>query len=272
MVYTVFLEGGDVAPVQAQLMEEQLAERLGLLLNDLREALVACARVADEEAAAAGGDFGMGSVLRVVAEMIDECSDFQFQSLEDALKPTHPTVYRPSRSSGGDGVVASLAQAVQGSRAAERNASENGGLTDSPIGKLYYEDAKDKPEVPQSKRKGVLAEIRDLWRGVQFPRASSAAAVETASTTTNYEPDAAQELANASAKLADSMQALRNRVESFQTIGDESESLKGSIRLLEDRLKLVEEKSIENAKLGMETLVQNYAPKVLELSSEATPI
>eukprot|EP00928_Gymnodinium_smaydae_P037603 TRINITY_DN26071_c0_g1_i2.p1 TRINITY_DN26071_c0_g1~~TRINITY_DN26071_c0_g1_i2.p1 ORF type:complete len:787 (+),score=110.67 TRINITY_DN26071_c0_g1_i2:177-2363(+) len=86
LVYSVFLEGGDIAPVQAQLLEEGIIERLGSLLDGLRSSCRVCA--ADAEQA---GDACGGRVLRLVADMIDENSDFSWDKLEANLQaPSSP--------------------------------------------------------------------------------------------------------------------------------------------------------------------------------------
>merc|ERR1719487_2408572 len=79
MVYTVFSRGGDIAPVQAQLMQEGLIMRLRQLLEALRQALVKISmRLPTSERR-------VSLVLDVLADMIDENCPFALESLGDKL-------------------------------------------------------------------------------------------------------------------------------------------------------------------------------------------
>jgi len=66
-VYQVFSTGGDIAPVQAQLLQDQIIEQLVALLADIRHALRSCAGQLPEDPCTS-------RLLRTVADMIDEGS------------------------------------------------------------------------------------------------------------------------------------------------------------------------------------------------------
>eukprot|EP00927_Polykrikos_kofoidii_P019883 TRINITY_DN19322_c0_g2_i1.p1 TRINITY_DN19322_c0_g2~~TRINITY_DN19322_c0_g2_i1.p1 ORF type:complete len:839 (-),score=129.95 TRINITY_DN19322_c0_g2_i1:175-2556(-) len=87
MVYTIFSNGGNIAPVQAALMQEGMIERLGELLEELREMLRQCAFNSQEN-----GDMSTARLLRVIADMIDENCEFRLDGLEVALAGPKQTV------------------------------------------------------------------------------------------------------------------------------------------------------------------------------------
>lgn len=66
-VYSVFFEGGDILPVQQQLVEDQVIEKLIVLLQNIRRNMRVCAAQLEDDR--------IGLVLRVVADMIDEESE-----------------------------------------------------------------------------------------------------------------------------------------------------------------------------------------------------
>lgn len=97
MVYTVFLQGGDISPVQAQLMHEGMAEHLDLLLQALRKNLRDCAALcAERPTVDSAGSVGSadllgpstGVLLGLVADMIDECSDLKLDEIGATLAAT----------------------------------------------------------------------------------------------------------------------------------------------------------------------------------------
>eukprot|EP00929_Paragymnodinium_shiwhaense_P079638 TRINITY_DN4151_c0_g1_i2.p1 TRINITY_DN4151_c0_g1~~TRINITY_DN4151_c0_g1_i2.p1 ORF type:complete len:760 (-),score=115.64 TRINITY_DN4151_c0_g1_i2:204-2378(-) len=91
MVYAVFSRGGDIAPVQLQLMQEGLIERLRDLLEALRQALLKIAqRLPPSEARS-------GRVLRVLADMIDENCAFDLDSIPERLLPAAEEAPRQDR-------------------------------------------------------------------------------------------------------------------------------------------------------------------------------
>lgn len=88
MVYSIFSKGGNIAPVQAALMQEGIIERLGELLEALRETLRQCALRMK-----GNGDFSTARLLRVIADMIDESCEFRLDGLEAALRGPTSTVH-----------------------------------------------------------------------------------------------------------------------------------------------------------------------------------
>lgn len=72
-IYKVFSRGGDFRPVHAWLCEEQVADQVVQLMEDLREGLRAC------EACAADDD--SARVLNILRELIDEASDYELVHL-----------------------------------------------------------------------------------------------------------------------------------------------------------------------------------------------
>jgi len=78
-VYSVFSSGGDLAPVQAQLVQEGLVEQLLELLLQIRSALKNCA------AQVPGTDAGL--LLDMMANMLDEGHDFDLMEIQRILGP-----------------------------------------------------------------------------------------------------------------------------------------------------------------------------------------
>ncbi|CAE8609182.1 unnamed protein product [Polarella glacialis] len=78
-VYSVFSSGGDLAPVQAQLVQEGLVEQLLELLLQIRSALKNCA------AQVPGTDAGL--LLDMIANMLDEGHDFDLMEIQRILGP-----------------------------------------------------------------------------------------------------------------------------------------------------------------------------------------
>mmetsp|Transcript_54917 Transcript_54917/g.100313 ORF Transcript_54917/g.100313 Transcript_54917/m.100313 type:complete len:1124 (+) Transcript_54917:138-3509(+) len=76
-IYAVFSTGGDFRPVHAWLVEEGVADQVVTLMEDLRKGLRACMACADPESRL---------VLHVIAELIDEASDFDLGQLCDMLE------------------------------------------------------------------------------------------------------------------------------------------------------------------------------------------
>merc|ERR1719201_3119412 len=69
-IYKVFsTPGGDFRPVHAWLVKEQVADQVVSLMEDLREGLRSCMACAADEASA--------RILSIVAELIDETSDYE---------------------------------------------------------------------------------------------------------------------------------------------------------------------------------------------------
>ncbi|CAJ1366114.1 unnamed protein product, partial [Effrenium voratum] len=79
LVYEVFSRGGDLAPVQAQLVEERLVDRLLELLRSCRQAL--------RGTAASCGDPSAQRLLLMIADMLDEGKDFDLQEIQRLLGP-----------------------------------------------------------------------------------------------------------------------------------------------------------------------------------------
>ncbi|CAE7555101.1 Hmcn1 [Symbiodinium pilosum] len=73
-VYAVFSVGGDLAPVQAQLVEERIVEQLLLLLTRIRIALRNCAaQLRDDQQA---------RLLQMIADMLDEGKAFELRDIQ----------------------------------------------------------------------------------------------------------------------------------------------------------------------------------------------
>jgi len=72
-IYKVFSSGGDFRPVHSWLVEEQVADQVVALMEDLREGLRACMDCATDESSA--------RILSIVAELIDEASDYELVQL-----------------------------------------------------------------------------------------------------------------------------------------------------------------------------------------------
>lgn len=93
-IYKVFSGGGDFRPVHAWLVEEKVADQVVGLMEDLREGLRSCMACAPDEASA--------RILNIIAELIDESSDYDLQQLcqlftvEDAQKPPVATATMPT--------------------------------------------------------------------------------------------------------------------------------------------------------------------------------
>ena len=77
VVYAVFSSGGDLAPVQAQLVEERLIERLLDLLSKIRSSLRRCADQLRAERPQ--------KLLRMIADMLDEGKAFNLQEIQELL-------------------------------------------------------------------------------------------------------------------------------------------------------------------------------------------
>merc|ERR1740130_715604 len=76
-VYSVFSAGGDIAPVQAQMVRDRVVEQLIVLLEDIRGALRHCVKL--EEAST-------GYVLSTIADMVDEMCTFELTDVPLMLK------------------------------------------------------------------------------------------------------------------------------------------------------------------------------------------
>lgn len=88
-VYAVFSVGGDLAPVQAQLVEERIVEQLLLLLTRIRIALRSCAaQLADSQQA---------RLLQMIADMLDEGKAFELRDIQRLVGG--PKIECPRRSS-----------------------------------------------------------------------------------------------------------------------------------------------------------------------------
>ncbi|CAE7739327.1 Sspo [Symbiodinium sp. CCMP2592] len=87
-VYAVFSVGGDLAPVQAQLVEERIVEQLLLLLTRIRIALRSCAaQLADSQQA---------RLLQMIADMLDEGKAFELRDIQRLVGG--PKIGSPRRS------------------------------------------------------------------------------------------------------------------------------------------------------------------------------
>lgn len=73
-VYAVFSSGGDLAPVQARLVEENLVDRLLEMLGKIRSALKVCALQSS--------DIEEGKLLNVIADMLDEKKAFDLADIQ----------------------------------------------------------------------------------------------------------------------------------------------------------------------------------------------
>jgi len=74
-VYSVFSTGADIAPVQAQLVQDRIIEQLIVLLSNIRSALRRLAKELHDDRANA-------RLLEIIADMIDEGSGFELANLE----------------------------------------------------------------------------------------------------------------------------------------------------------------------------------------------
>lgn len=79
VVYAVFSTGGDLGPVQSQLVEERLIERLLDLLSKIRRSLRNCAEQLAETAEKPQ------KLLRMIADMLDEGKAFDLQEIQQIL-------------------------------------------------------------------------------------------------------------------------------------------------------------------------------------------
>eukprot|EP00929_Paragymnodinium_shiwhaense_P049303 TRINITY_DN24878_c0_g1_i2.p1 TRINITY_DN24878_c0_g1~~TRINITY_DN24878_c0_g1_i2.p1 ORF type:complete len:1189 (-),score=211.02 TRINITY_DN24878_c0_g1_i2:49-3615(-) len=88
-VYSVFSTGGDIAPVQAKLVEDSIIEQLVSLMTNLRDSLRACAsELSDDEE-------GVLRLMLLIADMIDETSSVELSHIEGRLAKTLSTVLSP---------------------------------------------------------------------------------------------------------------------------------------------------------------------------------
>jgi len=100
-VYEVFSSGGDLAPVQARLVQERIVDQLLVLLTDIRSSLRACAaEVLDERER---------RLLHMIADMLDEGRAFELSEIR-ALR-SQVQVSRLTRSA--SAIMPSKAEAVQ---------------------------------------------------------------------------------------------------------------------------------------------------------------
>ncbi|CAK8988353.1 unnamed protein product [Durusdinium trenchii] len=77
VVYAVFSTGGDLGPVQQQLVEERLIERLLDLLSRIRMALRRCAEELPQDKSR--------KLLRMIADMLDEGKTFDLREIQRLL-------------------------------------------------------------------------------------------------------------------------------------------------------------------------------------------
>merc|ERR1740117_1333397 len=68
-IYKVFSGGGDFRPVHAWLVEERVADQVVALMEDLRDGLRSCMACSADESSA--------RILSILAELIDESSDYE---------------------------------------------------------------------------------------------------------------------------------------------------------------------------------------------------
>lgn len=86
VVYQVFASGGDIAPVQAKLLQDDIVSKLICLLADLRAALRHCATILQEVVPSNKGSCPEPwAVLGVIADMIDEDCAFKLEDLKPRL-------------------------------------------------------------------------------------------------------------------------------------------------------------------------------------------
>lgn len=78
-VYTVFSTGGDIAPVQAKLLQDGVVDKLIQHLSDIRQALHTCASSLSEDRA------GDACLLRLISDMIDETSNVELSEIDGIL-------------------------------------------------------------------------------------------------------------------------------------------------------------------------------------------
>lgn len=78
-VYEVFSLGGDLAPVQAQLMDENIIDQLLEMVAQIRHALRSCAEKAEKHEAL---------LLRMIADMLDEGKSFDLADIPRLLGPS----------------------------------------------------------------------------------------------------------------------------------------------------------------------------------------
>lgn len=117
-IYKVFSRGGDFRPVHAWLCEEQVADQVVSLMEDLREGLRACMECATDEASA--------RVLRIVAELIDEASEFELVQLCSMFPKQEEVVPQIPASSSSAQAPVSISQDV-----APEDVSQSNGLSSS---------------------------------------------------------------------------------------------------------------------------------------------
>jgi len=77
-VYQAFSTGGDIAPVQAQLVQDRIIEQLLVLLANIRRSLQTCA-------AQLQGDGKEARLLQTIADMLDEGLSFELSEVYDML-------------------------------------------------------------------------------------------------------------------------------------------------------------------------------------------
>lgn len=88
-VYSVFSAGGDIAPVQAQMVRDRVVDQLMVLLQDIRDSLRRCVPLEEESS---------GLVLSTIADMLDERCTFELTDVPAMLGDKAPAPAVPSRS------------------------------------------------------------------------------------------------------------------------------------------------------------------------------
>lgn len=114
-VYHVFSTGGDIAPVQAKLVEDRIIDQLLVLLGDIRQALRTCANQQS--------DLATSTLLHTIADMLDERSSVELSEVQTRLGEPP----KPAAAVAGDDRVAQMPPScltVDNNTVAERRRSQ----------------------------------------------------------------------------------------------------------------------------------------------------
>lgn len=269
-VYEVFSSGGDLAPVQAQLMEENIIDQLLELVAQIRYALRSCAEKVEKHEAL---------LLRMIADMLDEGKAFDLADIPRLLGPStaspipavplrtvSPRVLGKSpspctwpdaktvRRRFSDGCQAQVGEVRQ----AQRSTSAPGNARQilrvaSNQERVLVSTQAAAPLPLQSQRAGCLSAPKMPWNGVLLP--STKAKKSSAILGGGIMDDELCNDALVGEEPSPESAALAARMKSFKAKCLDRGSLDEKLALLEERFASLLQSSVEKAKTRVSELV-----------------
>eukprot|EP00930_Biecheleria_cincta_P067103 TRINITY_DN5349_c0_g2_i1.p1 TRINITY_DN5349_c0_g2~~TRINITY_DN5349_c0_g2_i1.p1 ORF type:complete len:630 (+),score=113.90 TRINITY_DN5349_c0_g2_i1:172-2061(+) len=284
-VYEVFSSGGDLAPVQARLMDENIIDQVLELVAQIRHALRSCAEKVEKHEAL---------LLSMIADMLDEGKSFDLADIPRLLGPStaSPIPAAPWRSAsqhllgsspslskwtnvstvqrrfsdGWHGQVGEVRRA-QRSTSAPSNARHILRAASNQERVLVVTHATAAPPPLQSQPAGCLSAPKLPWNGVPLPttaalKASSSGPGQAKSC--SRKPDRSN--ANEDELVNDALPgeepspesaALAARMKSFRAKCLDTSHLDQQLALLEERFASMLQSSVEKAKVRVSELVHS---------------